>query len=126
MILSHVTTHFTCGPFFRNTPQPLASSLELANEHFIPSQSSLSIVPTTYVAPRSSPLITSQYSVTHYVRPIVHGGTPGIFFKFDLDPLAVEVNQRTTSFIQFIIRVIGVVGGVWVCFGWGLKVASKV
>lgn len=127
MNLSHVVTKFSFGPYFPDITQPLDYSLEMANEPFVAYQYFLSIVPTTYVAPRSSPLVTNQYSVTHYVRPIVHGhGTPGIFFKFDLDPLAVEVNQRTTSFIQCIIRVIGVVGGVWVCFGWGLKVAGKV
>ena len=127
MNLSHVVTKFSFGPYFPDITQPLDYSLELANEPFVAYQYFLSIVPTTYVAPRSSPLITNQYSVTHYVRPITHGhGTPGIFFKFDLDPLSVEVNQRTTKFIQFVIRVIGVVGGVWVCFGWGLKVAGKV
>jgi hypothetical protein len=127
MNLSHVITKFSFGPYFPDITQPLDYSLELADEPFVAYQYFLSIVPTTYVAPRSSPLKTSQYSVTHYVRRMTHGnGTPGIFFKFDLDPLAVEVNQRTTSLIQCIIRVIGVVGGVWVCFGWGLKVAGKV
>lgn len=127
MNLSHVITKFSFGPYFPDITQPLDYSLEVAHEPFIAYQYFLSIVPTTYVAPRSPPLITNQYSVTHYIRPIAHGnGTPGIFFKFDLDPLAVEVNQRTTSFIQFFIRVIGVVGGVWVCFGWGLKVAGRV
>lgn len=127
MNLSHVITKFSFGPYFPDITQPLDYSLELAQEPFVAYQYFLSIVPTKYVAPRSSPLITHQYSVTHYVRPITHGqGTPGIFFKFDLDPLTVEINQRTTSFTQFFIRVLGVVGGVWVCFGWGLKVAGKV
>ena len=127
MNLSHVITEFSFGPYFPDITQPLDYSLELAHEPFVAYQYFLSIVPTTYVAPRSPPLLTNQYSVTHYVQPIIHGhGTPGIFFKFDLDPLAVEVNQRTTGFIQVFIRVIGVVGGVWVCFGWGLKVAGKV
>ena len=127
MNLSHVITKFSFGPYFPDITQPLDYSLELADDPFVAYQYFLSVVPTKYIAPRSSPLITNQYSVTHYVRPIIHGqSTPGIFFKFDLDPLAVEVNQRTTSFIQFIIRLLGVVGGVWVCFGWGLKVAGKV
>jgi len=127
MNLSHVITKFSFGPYFPDITQPLDYSLEMTQEPFIAYQYFLSIVPTKYVAPRSPPLITNQYSVTHYVQPVTHGlGTPGIFFKFDLDPLSVEVNQRTTSFIQCFIRVIGVVGGVWVCFGWGLKIAGKV
>ena len=127
MNLSHIVTKFSFGPYFPDITQPLDYSLELAQEPFVAYQYFLSIVPTKYVAPRSPPLMTHQYSVTHYVRPITHGtGTPGIFFKFDLDPLAVEINQRTPSFTQFFIRVIGVVGGIWVCFGWGLKIAGKV
>lgn len=72
---------------------------------FIAYQYFLHVVPTTYIAPRSKPLRTAQYSVTHYTRVLAHHtGTPGIFFKFDLDPLSLEIEQRTTSFIQLAIR----------------------
>jgi hypothetical protein len=63
------------------------------------------IVPTTYIAPRAKPLSTNQYSVTHYTRQLDHGrGTPGIFFKFDMDPMSITIHQRTTSFLELIIR----------------------
>lgn len=65
----------------------------------------LHVVPTTYIAPRSRPLQTNQYSVTHYTRALQHGqGTPGIFFKFDLDPMSITIHQKTTTFIQLMIR----------------------
>lgn len=55
-----------------------------------------------------------------------HGrGTPGIFFKFDIDPIEMTIFQRTTTFTQFMMRLCGVIGGVWVCAGWAFKVTSK-
>lgn len=72
---------------------------------FIAYQYYLHVVPTTYISPRSAPLHTNQYSVTHYTRKLSdHQGTPGIFFKFDLDPMVITIHQRTTTITQLFIR----------------------
>lgn len=125
MNLSHVITEFSFGPYFPDITQPLDNSLEIANDPFVAYQYFLHVVPTTYIAPRSSPLRTAQYSVTHYTRVLGHHtGTPGIFFKFDLDPLSLEIQQRTTSFVQFAIRCVGVIGGIFVCMGYAVKITT--
>ena len=125
--MSHIISEFSFGRYFPDITQPLDYSFEKTDQAFVAFQYFLTVVPTTYVAPRSKPLHTYQYSVTHYVKQIEHRrGTPGIFFKYDIDPVALEIHQRTTSLTQFLVRIVGVVGGVWVCFGWGLKVAAKV
>ncbi|KIY66202.1 DUF1692-domain-containing protein [Cylindrobasidium torrendii FP15055 ss-10] len=126
MNLSHVITEFSFGPHFPEIVQPLDNSFEVAVDPFVAYQYFLHVVPTTYVAPRSSPLETNQYSVTHYTRIHEHNkGTPGIFFKFDLDPMQITVHQRTTSLLRLIMRCIGVIGGVFVCMGYALRVTSK-
>lgn len=72
---------------------------------FISYQYFLHVVPTTYIAPRSRPLKTHQYSVTHYTREVEHNrGVPGIFFKFDMEPMSLTIHQRTTSLLQLLIR----------------------
>ncbi|KAF7317349.1 hypothetical protein HMN09_00470900 [Mycena chlorophos] len=125
MNLSHVITEFSFGPYFPDIVQPLDNSFEVTDEHFVAYQYFLHVVPTTYIAPRSSPLRTAQYSVTHYTRVMDHhSGTPGIFFKFDLDPMSITIHQRTTSFIQLIIRCVGVIGGVFTCMGYAIKVGT--
>lgn len=125
--MSHIISEFSFGPYYPEITQPLDYSFETTEEPFVAFQYFITVVPTTYVAPRTRPLHTHQYSVTHYVKPITHGrGTPGIFFKYDIDPVALEIHQRTTSLTQFLVRIVGVIGGVWVCFGWGIKVASTV
>lgn len=125
--MSHVINEFSFGPYFPDITQPLDYSYETARENFIAYQYFLTVVPTTYIAPRTAPLKTNQYSVTNYERVVEHNkGAPGIFFKFDLEPLAITIHQRTTTFLQLIIRCVGVIGGVWVCMGWTIKVGSKV
>lgn len=85
------------------------------------------VVPTTYIAPRSAPLNTNQYSVTHYTRTFEqHSGlAPGIFFKFEIEPIRLIQHQRTTTFVQFFVRWAGVVGGVFVCTSWALRITNK-
>ncbi|KAF8155279.1 endoplasmic reticulum vesicle transporter-domain-containing protein [Mycena galopus ATCC 62051] len=92
-------------PYFPDITQPLDNSLEVTHEPFVAYQYFLHVVPTTYIAPRSAPLHTNQYSVTHYTRVLSqHSGTPGIFFKFDLDPMSLTIHQRTSTFLQLVIR----------------------
>jgi hypothetical protein len=126
MNLSHVITEFSFGPYFPDIAQPLDYSFELAKEQFMAYQYYLHVVPTTYVAPRTAPLHTNQYSVTHYTRKLNdHEGTPGIFFKFDLDPMVITIYQRTTSLVQLLIRCVGVIGGVFTCASYFLRVTVR-
>lgn len=126
MNLSHVITEFSFGPHFPEIVQPLDNSFEATDKNFIAYQYFLHVVPTTYIAPRSAPLHTHQYSVTHYTREIEHDkGTPGIFFKFDLDPMAITLHQRTTTFLQLLIRCVGVLGGVFVCMGYAIRITTR-
>ncbi|KAF9228759.1 DUF1692-domain-containing protein [Gyrodon lividus] len=123
--LSHVITEFSFGPYFPDIAQPLDYSFEVARNPFMAYQYFLHVVPTTYITPRSK-LQTNQYSVTHYTRKLSdHEGTPGIFFKFDLDPMVITMHQRTTSFVQFLIRCVGVIGGVFTCTSYFLRITIR-
>ncbi|KAG8695471.1 hypothetical protein FRC08_007817 [Ceratobasidium sp. 394] len=126
MNLTHVISEFSFGPYIPDISQPLDYSFEVTHEHFTAFQYFVNVVPTSYKMPGQDPVHTNQYSVTHYTRSLEHGrGTPGIFFKFDVDALAITVSQKTTTFREFLVRIIGVVGGVWVCAGWAVKVGGK-
>ena len=124
MNMSHVITEFSFGKHFPEMTQPLDNSFEVTQDsasllplesfrfadvpaEFVAYQYYLRVVPTTYVAPRSRPLQTNQYSVTHYERQLKpHLGVPGIFFKFDVEPVRLTLIQRTTTFAQFFIRCV--------------------
>ena len=126
MNLSHVIDEFSFGPFFPDITQPLDYSVEVTHDPFVAYQYFLHVVPTTYIAPRSKPLDTNQYSVTHYTRVLEHNrGTPGIFFKFDLDPMRLTIHQRTTSLVQLFIRCVGVLGGLFVCTSYAIRITTR-
>jgi hypothetical protein len=49
---------------------------------------------------------------------------PGIFFKFDIEPLSLTVTEYRTPFYQFFVRLINVMGGVLVSGNWMYKLSS--
>lgn len=80
-----------------------------------------------FIDARGRKLHTHQYSVTDYTRQIEHGkGVPGIFIKYDIEPLQMTIRQRSTSLFQFLVRLAGVLGGVWVCVGYAFRVTNRV
>ncbi|OCF74464.1 endoplasmic reticulum-Golgi intermediate compartment protein 2 [Kwoniella mangroviensis CBS 8886] len=126
MNLSHIVHEFSFGPFFPAISQPLDKSYEIAKEPFTIFQYFLRVVPTTYIDAARRRLVTSQYAVTDYSRSFEHGkGVPGIFFKYDLEAMALTVRERTTSLYQFLIRLVGVIGGVWTVASFGLRVFNR-
>ncbi|GMK55210.1 hypothetical protein CspeluHIS016_0202660 [Cutaneotrichosporon spelunceum] len=126
MNLTHVIHEFSFGPFFPAIAQPLDMSLETTDEPFAAFQYFLRIVPTTYVDAKRRYLMTSQYAVTEATRTYQHGhGVPGIFFKYDLEPMSITIRERTTTLYQFLIRLVGVIGGVWTVAAFSLRVANR-
>ncbi|GAA5944448.1 hypothetical protein JCM1841_000796 [Sporobolomyces salmonicolor] len=125
MNLSHVVHEFSFGPYFPRIVQPLDNSVELTNAHFHIFQYFLSVVSTTYVDARRRILHTNQYSVTDMSRETEHGrGVPGIFFKYDIEPMSLTVRERTTTLVQFLVRLAGIIGGILVCSDFGFRTAD--
>ncbi|KAG6895421.1 hypothetical protein C0993_009588 [Termitomyces sp. T159_Od127] len=119
MNFSHIIQESLFGPHFPEIVQTLDYSYEVTHDPFVAFQYILHVVPTTYIAARSRPLNTNKYSVTHYTRVLQHNrGTLGIFFTFDLDPLSITTHQRMPSFIQLVIRCVGVIGRIFVYMGY--------
>ncbi|GAA5865383.1 hypothetical protein JCM8547_005077 [Rhodosporidiobolus lusitaniae] len=147
MNLSHVISEFSFGPYFPRIVQPLDNSVETtdARTTLLPSvprskkltlrpfpfadfhifQYFLSVVSTTYIDASRRVLPTSQYSVTEMSRTTEHGrGVPGIFFKYDIEPVAMTIRERTTPLLQFLVRLSGIVGGILVCSDFGFRTAD--
>lgn len=126
MNLSHVIHEFSFGPYFPEIAQPLDSSVEVSNEHFAVFQYFVSIIPTTYIDRWGRKLHTNQYSVNDYSRTVKHGqGVPGIFIKYDIEPLTMTIKTRTTTLAQFLARLAGIIGGVYVCIGYSYRIGHR-
>jgi hypothetical protein len=80
----------------------------------------IQIVPTI-VRTRFLTYKTFQYSVRELEREIDHGkgshGISGIFFKYDMSGLKVEVTEESYSFTKFLVRLCAIVGGVYATVG---------
>lgn len=65
---------------------------------------------------------TYQYSITERDYPVDHDagnhGVPGIYFKYDIDPIKVSIVEQGISFVQFLLRLCSIVGGVFAISGF--------
>jgi len=39
--------------------------------------------------------------------------------------MQITIHQRTTTFIQFLIRCVGVIGGIFVCSGYAIRITTR-
>jgi len=83
----------------------------------------LSIVPTTYIT-GGRKLFTNQYSVTEQDRQTTPQNVPGIFWKFDIEPISLTVEDSRTPILAFLVRLANIIGGVMVAGGWIYKLTD--
>eukprot|EP00058_Branchiostoma_floridae_P022709 XP_002608199.1 hypothetical protein BRAFLDRAFT_90361 [Branchiostoma floridae] len=80
----------------------------------------IQIVPTR-VNTRQAQADTGQFAVTERERVINHDsgshGVAGIFFKYDLTSIMVKVTEERQPFSQLLIRLCGIVGGIFATSG---------
>ena len=109
---SHRIDHFSFGPPVPGVVNPLDVTLKISPDKQHMFQYYLRIVPTKFKTLTHS-LDTYQYAVTERNRTKGGHGLPGLFFKYDLTPMVVQITERRHSLIQFFIRLIGIVGGIF-------------
>ena len=49
---------------------------------------------------------------------------PGIFFKFDIEPILLTIQEQRGGFMALLVRVVNVVSGVLVGGGWAYQLLS--
>lgn len=54
----------------------------------------------------------------HHSHSVMNAILPGVFFIYDIYPLAVEVSHERVSFTHFIIRIMALVGGIYTIMTW--------
>ncbi|TPX33691.1 hypothetical protein SmJEL517_g03468 [Synchytrium microbalum] len=124
MNFTHRIDKLSFGHFYPGLHNPLDLSIEYATGPFDMFQYFISIIPTIYVEPgllADNAILTNQYAVTDYQRSIDHSkgahGTPGIFIRYDLEALSVRITETRQTFLHFLTRLCGIVGGVFVTAG---------
>lgn len=117
---SHRVDKFSFGVPVPGSINPLDGTLYITDEYAKIIQYYIQVVPTEYQT-YSRSLKTHQYSVTERVRTLDHSkgshGIPGIFFKYDMSAISVKVHEESQPLWQFLVRLCGIIGGVFATSG---------
>jgi len=112
---SHRIERMSFGDDHAGIIQPLEGDEKLTDINLMNFQYFIEIVPTV-VQTLTGSKVTYQYSVKDHARPIDHSkgshGTPGVYFKYDISAMKVEVTKDRLGFFQFLVRLCAGVGGL--------------
>ncbi|XP_078424253.1 endoplasmic reticulum-Golgi intermediate compartment protein 2 isoform X3 [Cetorhinus maximus] len=113
---SHRIDHYSFGEPIPGLINPLDGTEKIAIDHNQMFQYFITIVPTKLNTYKFS-AETHQYSVTERERVINHAagshGVSGIFIKYDISSLMVTVTEQHMPLGQFLVRLCGIVGGIF-------------
>lgn len=123
---SHIVSEFSFGAFYPHLVNPLDQTISTTDRKFHKFQYFMSVVPTIYTVASQNLLgisskrtiVTNQYAVTNEHRMIGENMVPGIFFKYDIEPLMLRIIERRDSFFMFAIKIVNVLSGVLVTGHW--------
>ncbi|XP_040019966.1 endoplasmic reticulum-Golgi intermediate compartment protein 2 [Gasterosteus aculeatus] len=113
---SHRIDHLSFGEVIPGLINPLDGTEKVSAESNHMFQYFITIVPTKLNTYKVS-AETNQYSVTEQERVINHAagshGVSGIFMKYDISSLMVKVTEQHMPLWQFLVRLCGIIGGIF-------------
>jgi hypothetical protein len=132
---SHIISELSFGTFYPSLVNPLDATIATTPNHFHRFQYFLSVVPTVYtVVTKSSfglsafaptkAVVTNQYAVTEQSMQVGEQSVPGIFFKYDIEPMLLTVEESRDSFLKFCLKLVNVLSGVLVAGHWGNTISE--
>lgn len=123
---SHIISELSFGEFYPSLLNPLDRTIETTPNNFHKFQYFLSVVPTVYSvsSSRSQTIITNQYAVTEQSRKVDDHTVPGIFFKYDIEPILLSIEESRDGFLKLLVKVVNIVSGVLVAGHWGFTLTN--
>lgn len=128
---SHIISELSFGPFLPSLTNPLDMTINTASAHFHKFQYFMSIVPTVYSIGHptdvgSVSVFTNQYAVTEQSTETNERSIPGIFFKYDIEPILLNIVESRDGVFVFLIKIINVLSGALVAGHWGFTLSDWV
>lgn len=120
--LTHMINEFSFGtfyPYIDNTLDRTSQSTDTKRHTF---HYNLKIIPSVF-GKLGHEVETTQYSVQMYETDNKY--VPGIFFKYDFDAIKMSTIEKRMSFLQFLTRIVTIIGGLWVMASWAYKLSEK-
>ena len=72
----------------------------------------------------SKSIFTNQYAAQSQSREVPTSTVPGIFFKYDIEPILLIVSESRTGFLGLVVRLVNVISGVIVGGGWMFQLSE--
>ncbi|KAI1327320.1 endoplasmic reticulum-golgi intermediate compartment protein 2 [Xylariaceae sp. FL0255] len=121
---SHVVSELSFGPYYPSLVNPLDRTINTAETNFHKFQYFMSVVPTIYTvtgsgASSSKTIFTNQYAVTEQSQDVGERAVPGLFFKYDIEPILLTIEERRDGILAFLVKIVNVLSGVLVAAHWG-------
>lgn len=104
-----------------------AAALELSNPLVSPSSSDAANDRTSlgsWFGGVGNTVFTNQYAVTEQSRPVPENAIPGIFVKYDIEPILLTIAEEWAGFLGLVVRLVNVVSGVLVAGGWCFQLSE--
>ncbi|KAH0592575.1 hypothetical protein MHUMG1_09726 [Metarhizium humberi] len=120
---SHIISELSFGSYYPSLVNPLDRTLNIAENHFHKFQYYVSVVPTRYSVGSSS-IFTNQYAVTEQSKGVSEYNVPGVFVKYDIEPILLSVNEDRDGILMFVVKLINVLSGVLVAGHWGFTLSE--
>ncbi|GME81398.1 unnamed protein product [Ambrosiozyma monospora] len=119
---THYINEFSFGDFYPYMDNQLDMTYKITDESHHSFHYHMTVVPTTYKK-LGVEIDTNQYSLTNFET----GGKyiPGIFFRYDFDPIKMIIEENRIPFWQFVIRLVTIIGGLVVIAKWTFKGFEK-
>ncbi|KAK5115367.1 hypothetical protein LTR62_001567 [Meristemomyces frigidus] len=151
---SHYVNELSFGPFYPSLVNPLDNTVATTEQNFYKFQYYLSVVPTIYTTDLGSlrrvskqqqgespssgsdglekhphrhsrnTVFTNQYAVTEQSHPVSESNVPGVFVKFDIEPIQLTIAEEWSSLPALFIRLVNVISGVLVAGGWCYQISE--
>jgi hypothetical protein len=131
---SHIVNELSFGAFYPSLVNPLDRTVSATPNHFHRFQYFMSVVPTVYtigstsgsLSPFSSSrtIFTNQYAVNEQSQQIGEQNVPGIFCKYDIEPILLTIEESRDSFLRFFVKAVNILSGVLVAGHWGFTLSE--
>jgi hypothetical protein len=140
---SHHINELSFGPFYPSLINPLDNTVASTEANFYKFQYYCNVVPTIYTTDvhrlslsppvtdsnaephiSKSTVWTNQYSVTGQNHAVSEMSVPGIFVKYDIEPILLVVTEEWGGLLALLVRLVNVVSGVLVAGSWFLRLTE--
>jgi len=69
-------------------------------------------------------VFTNQYAATEQSHAVGEAAVPGVFVKYDIEPILLTVAEQWGGLLGLLIRCVNVVAGVLVAGGWLVRLCD--